>query len=363
MLNVRKNDRFESLIDGKERLVDLIDKSTGDVVFDDGLKVSDLTAFNYLGNDTPIVIKNEDIVINDGKLTVEDNEIEVGTLKIKKAISTIRENKILLLVDSLKENYFDVFEYDVKEDSFFKVLREITSIEKLYDCEQGEIYLVDKVEKREIEVINEETGEYEKTNIEEFSNNVFVYDKVNRLYDNIIGLENPLGSLSTKKETENKLVLVYRSKKGFEDVIDASDYRYPVLCDLEDKNEIVTELIFNKELDEYTESEEDEEYVFVGVDVETFDVKDEIVEIQCTYRNNESLLIITEGGIIFTNNGYYPRVARGKDVFEAAIQHPYFVRLKPGTRYNEFVLANKQGEVVTISVTKTDDRGFVTSIK
>lgn len=363
MLSVRKNDRFESLIDGKERLVDLIDKSTGNVVFDDGLRVSDLTAFNYLGNDTPIVIKDEDVIINDGKLTVKDNEIEVGTLKIKKTISTIRENKILLLVDSLKESYFDVFEYDVKEDSFSKVLREITSIEKLYDCEQGEIYLVDKVEKREIEVINEETGGYEKNNIEEFTNDVFIYDKANRLYDNIIGLDNPLGFLVTKKESDDKTVLVFRSKKGFEDVIDANDYSYPVLCDLEDKNEIVTELIFNKALDEYAESEEDEEYVFVGFDVETFDIKDEIVEIKCTYKNNESLLIITEGGIIFTNNGYYPRVAKGKDVFEAAIKHPYFVRLNPGTRHNEFVLANKQGEVVTISVTKTDDRGFVTSIK
>lgn len=89
---------------------------------------------------------------------------------------------------------------------------------------------------------------------------------------------------------------------------------------------------------------------------------DVIENISITNSNNNSLLIVTENGFIYSNNGYHPRHAEGKVAKDAVKDYPYFIRLEAGTQRNVFTLANDKRETVKVEVVKTQDRGYTTNI-
>ena len=94
-----------------------------------------------------------------------------------------------------------------------------------------------------------------------------------------------------------------------------------------------------------------------------FFVKETRVEsISITNSGNNSLLIVTEKGFIYSNNGYNPRHAEGKVAKEAVKDYPYFIRLEAGSNRNVFTLANDKRETIKVEVVKTQDRGYTTNI-
>ena len=74
------------------------------------------------------------------------------------------------------------------------------------------------------------------------------------------------------------------------------------------------------------------------------------------------MLIETNEGFIYSNNGHSPRHAKGSVAKSVIADYTYFVSLEPGTHRNVFVLANEKYEVVKLEVVKTNDRGFTTNV-
>lgn len=75
-------------------------------------------------------------------------------------------------------------------------------------------------------------------------------------------------------------------------------------------------------------------------------------------------LAFTESCITFTNGGYYPRKIYDKKAMNL-IKDEYknLMKFIPGRKINTFIFANDNYEFIKVTINKTDDRGYVTTIE
>ena len=78
--------------------------------------------------------------------------------------------------------------------------------------------------------------------------------------------------------------------------------------------------------------------------------------------SRHSLLLKTENGFIYTNDGFHPCHAEGPVAKKAIEGYPHIIKLDAGRSRNVFVLANDKREVVKLEVVKTSDRGYTTNL-
>ena len=110
--------------------------------------------------------------------------------------------------------------------------------------------------------------------------------------------------------------------------------------------------------------DEEKTLVDIEIDVENIVLRkgDTVEHISITNSDYNSLLIVTESGFVYSNNGFHPRHAEGKVAKEAIKDYPYFIRLEAGSNRNVFTLANDKRETIKVEVVKTQDRGYTTNI-
>lgn len=356
---VRKEDQFKSMIDGTIKVVKDYSKETGEVQFYDGTIAKSLGAYKFLGNDTPYpIIPKDRIAVYDGKLSIDGEDVEVGTLYIQKVLAT-RTDNILLLVRGLDEEFSDIFEYTISEDKFRKLYSEINAAKEVYADKDITVFKFSSDFPKIVEKYDEETGEVTEVNYVSVEDRLYFYSddiNVGTRSENI-----PIGELVIGENRQNDIILVFASDDDLVYSNDQNGYEFAYL-DKRKTGKNLYELYISKGY--YGHDDSEKEYLLSSVPFEfEFEINEEILDIKLTHDENRSLLVITENGIIYTNNEFSPRHAKGKDIVETALAFPYFVSLKPGHQHNEIVLANKYGETKTIKVTKTQDRGYITEIE
>lgn len=352
----RMYDVMKNMIDGKTVVIDHIDKD-GKVTFTDGTTANNLAIYRFIKNDTELPTPQE-ITVQEGKLLLEGQEIETGTLYIEKVL-TVSPGKILLIVKSMTEGKKDIFAYHIEEDAFKKVLGPVDEVEKLY--ENGVTVFATTVKTtHDVEVEDAETGDVKTVEEEGVSQRFFIYkDEIYTKGE----LAVPVHAFEAK-EIDNKIILVARTKERYEEKVNAMGEAFLTVAEKEKGETIVGLVIHTSTMSFEIIEEVTEDKVYIEdltIHVQTVD--EEIKHIEYVHDDRDSLLIITEEGFIYTNNEYANRVAKGKEVVEAAMAHPHLIRLHPGRARNVFELANKAGDIVKVSVTKTKDRGYITEVE
>lgn len=325
------------------------------------IRTKDLTCFRFVGNDTPIPKLNpREIFIEDGKLFIGDKEVERGELYIEELLQVAEDILLLSVRARNKKNGSELFRYYVSNDKFLKLSQstERENVEVSYERIFGDVDS-DFICLKESSVISTEYSveveEKVETNIatQLFESAVF-YEKcfaVETVYESLPGLSE-IKHFKNGDDEEVLLCSFTETNKMVEE--NAAIFE---TVPREDGKALYVELCIKYEYDEETAKKELSFTVNILRDI--LFSKD----ISLTHDGRNSLLIIGEDSVVYSNNGYSPRVAKGRDVVKAVKAHPLFVALEPGTHHNTFVFANKNYETTRISVTKTNDRGFTTSIK
>lgn len=156
-----------------------------------------------------------------------------------------------------------------------------------------------------------------------------------------------------------ELVLVQQSKLAKE-ALSFNDNSFNVSVD--NDRIVVTEVVITPVMDSFGDEEKRLVDTEVNVVHTVLRKGDAVEHISITDSNYNSLLITTEKGFIYSNNGYNPRHAEGKVAKEAVEKYPYFIRLEAGSNRNVFTLANDKRETIKVEVVKTQDRGYTTNI-
>lgn len=332
------------------------------VVFDNGLEVTNLDAFelvklNYDSED----LSSRQFATQDGELFMDGVRVETGTLYIEEVLFTSAP-RVGLKVRSLQEGKHDLFVYDFIKDHFAKtsvmfdkVLENEEKIENLRVIrllvKEETVLPEDKVD---LGLLNDKvhyttdgntyTFVYEFETILAFVNGNLASSTLTDVSDN-----------SQLVEYDGELILVQQSKTTEETL---SFQEASVDVSVTSDRVAISEIIISPV--------KDEDENLVNVSVKGFDTLlrkgDKVESIGITNSDNNSLLIVTEKGFIYSNNGYNPRHAEGKVAKEAVKDYPYFIRLEPGTQRNIFTLANDKRETVKVEVVKTQDRGYTTNI-
>ena len=323
-----------------------------------------LECSKFVKNDHPLPTPKKSLfsVSESGVLSYDGQVIQTGTLKIMGVLATY-SGGARFLVRGLDGKTVDIFDYDAVNDHFEKLAGEFVDVTSFYEDEDGVYaYLVEKEEEFEQYVDESQETTEKATSLEQT-----VFFCIGKAKIQSFSMRDyPLGSFMKKTIFDEKpyqygaradVVLEMRSSKKFERVTDVDDYTHYVVKDINDEGEsqFVRQFIIEK-----TVQEGEGLWVTVKENGWFFDAN--ILSITVSEDWDRSLFVITEKGIVYTNNGYFKRVAMGPNVVEVAKKHPILVALKPGNNHNEFVLANDEYEVVTIKVTKTEDRGYITEI-
>lgn len=364
----RLNDQFVDMTSGKKvelkRKLNSFDEGIIYVLLDqqgNEIRESELTCFRFVGNDTPLPkMDPDDIVIKNGKLFIGEAEVQCGELYIEELLQLAEEYLLLSVQAKNKENGSELFRYNISDDKFLKLSQ--NSEKENRKVTYGRIYgRVDDdfvcIKERTVvstEYSVETEGATETKSASKQTEAAFFYEKC-FYYANVY--ESLPGTSEIKRFTscDNKDILLFsfissnKQVEGYDDIFET--------VPREDGKALYLELAIEYEYDE----EEEKEKLNFSVDMlRNILFSDDIL---LTHDGRNSILIIGDDAIVYSNNGYSPRMAKGKDIVNVVKTYPSFVTLEPGTHHNTFVFANKNYETVRISVTKTDDRGFTTSIE
>ena len=344
-----------------------VEKVTDDsVIFDNGLEVTSLDAFQLVERNYDVEdLSSRKFEAEDGELFMDGVRVETGTLYIEEVLYTTAPY-VGLKVRSLEKGKYDLFIYNFLKDHFEKTKfvfdKVLENEEKIENLRVIRLYVDDKLAIPAKEVDEEELNEAEAIHYSvDTDKYVFSY-KYELLLILLNGqvIEDLILNPSKKSELvvfgEN-LILVQES-----DVIKNILHQggKSVFASMDSDKTIVTEVIITPEFDGF----DGEDLVDVSLLKEDVVLrKGDVVEnVSITNSDKNSLLIVTEKGFIYSNNGYNPRHAEGKVAKEAVKDYPYFIRLEAGNTRNVFTLANDKRETIKVEVVKTQDRGYTTNI-
>ena len=342
-----------------------VEKVTDDsVVFNNGLEVTNLDAFELVEKDyDKIALSLKKFEAKDGELFMDGVRVETGTLYIEEVLYTTAPY-VGLKVRSLEKGKYDLFIYNFLKDHFEKTNfvfdKVLENEEKIENLRVLRLYFEDELVVPAKEVDEEDLNEAVRHLADE-DKYVFSY-KGEFLVILLNGqvIKDLILNPSKKSELvvfDENLILVQQS-----DVVKDILYQdgKSIYTSIDSDKTTVTEVIITPEFDEF----DGEDLIDVSLSKEDVVLrKEDVVEnISITNSNNNSLLIVTKNGFIYSNNGYHPRHAEGKVAKEAVKDYPYFIRLEAGTQRNVFTLANDKRETVKVEVVKTQDRGYTTNI-
>lgn len=334
------------------------------IVFDNGLEVTNLDAFELVEKDyDKIELSLKKFEAKDGELFMDGVRVETGTLYVEEVLYTTAPY-VGLKVRSLEKGKYDLFIYNFLKDHFEKTKftfdKVLENEEKIENLRVLRLYFEDEFVLPAKEVDEEDLNEAVRHLVDE-DKYVFSY-KCEFLVILLNGqvIEDLILNPSKKSELvvfDENLILVQQS-----DVMKDILYQdgKSIYTSIDSDKTTVTEVIIIPEFDGF----DGEDLIDVRLYKEDVVLRkgDVIENISITNSNNNSLLIVTENGFIYSNNGYHPRHAEGKVAKDAVKDYPYFIRLEAGTQRNVFTLANDKRETVKVEVVKTQDRGYTTNI-
>lgn len=342
-----------------------VEKVTDDsVVFNNGLKVTNLDAFELVEKDyDKIELSLKKFEAKDGELFMNGVRVETGTLYIEEVLYTTAPY-VGLKVRSLEKGKYDLFIYNFLKDHFEKTKftfdKVLENEEKIENLRVLRLYFEDELVVPAKEVDEEDLNEAVRHLVDE-DKYVFSY-KCEFLVILLNGqvIEDLILNPSKKSELvvfDENLILVQQSDV-VKDILHQDGKS--IYTSIDSDKTTVTEVIIIPEFDGF----DGEDLIDVRLYKEDVVLrKGDVVEnISITNSNNNSLLVVTENGFIYSNNGYHPRHAEGKVAKEAVKDYPYFIRLEAGTQRNVFTLANDKRETIKVEVVKTQDRGYTTNI-
>ena len=355
--NMRTGSIYVNMLTGKT--VTITELNDDRIVFDDGTAVrpEQMNCFKFIENTEPMPIPTGFSVIGE-KLMHDGEKVEGGTIRFKEVVGAYSGGVLVTAYD--KEGAgTELFAYDPEIDRFNKVIRSVSEIKKVYEDPENGLHVF--LTRTDCEHVMPAEGDNEKKTVigtEEamfFCKNGVIFKSVhaNTDYAAMFG-----EIVLTAQTRDDVTVLVMKTNQYLKPAVDEDGCDFLVEEKSPDKT-FVHEFVI-EQLDLPFDDEEDGFYY--EIDRYQTEVRGEILDIRVVAGMNNSLLIINDKGITFTNNGYHKRCAMGPEVVETASMYPYLVDLKAGTHVNEFVLANDMYETVRIKVTKTHDRGYVTEI-
>ena len=344
-----------------------VEKVTDDsVVFNNGLEVTSLDAFRLVERNYDLAeLSSRKFEVEDGELFMEGTRVESGTLYVEEVLY-VTGSRVGLSVRSLQKGKFDFFIYDFVQDRFTKtefVFEKILENEEKID----NIRVLRLYNKETVTIPADEVNESQLRDDMHYSNYGDTYE-FEYAYEFLVVLQGGSlnGSLmllpSNKSELVvfgEELVLVQQSKLAKE-ALSFNDNSFNVSVD--NDRIVVTEVVITPVMDSFGDEEKRLVDTEVNVVHTVLRKGDTVEHITITDSNYNSLLIVTEKGFIYSNNGYNPRHAEGKVAKEAVKDYPYFIRLEAGTQRNVFTLANDKRETIKVEVVKTQDRGYTTNI-
>ena len=340
-----------------------VEKVTGNsIVFDNGLEVTNLDAFELVEKDyDKIELSLKKFEAKDGELFMDGVRVETGTLYIEE-ILYFTAPYVGLKVRSLEKGKYDLFIYNFLKDRFEKTKfvfdKVLENEEKIENLRVIRLLVKENVilpeEKVDLACLDDKILYTTDGNLYTF---VYEYETILVLANGVVAYSD-LTNLSDKSELveyDGKMILVQQSNI-VEDLLSFQETSFNVSA----TNDciLVTEFVISPV--------KDEDENLLDVVVKGFEISlrkgDEVKSISVTESNANSLLIVTENGFVYSNNGFHPRHAEGKVAKEAVKDYPYFIRLEAGTQRNVFTLANDKRETVKVEVVKTQDRGYTTNI-
>ena len=355
---------YKDFVGGELLTVEKVTETS--VIFDNDLEVTSLDAFELVERNYDLeALSSRKFEVKDGELFMEGTRVETGTLYVEEVLY-VTGSCVGLKVRSLQEGKFDFFIYNFVQDRFLsskfvfdKILENEEKIKNIrvlrFYNEETVIIPADKVD---VSQLRDGMRYSECGDVYKFE---YAYEKVIVLQGG--GFNNAVTLLPSKKSElvvfDEKLILVQQSELAKETLC-FNDNSFDVSFD--NDRIVVTEVIITPVMDKF--GDEEESLVDTEVDVvHTVLRKGDAVEhVSITNSDNNSLLIVTEKGFIYSNNGYNPRHAEGKVAKAAVEDYPYFIRLEAGTQRNCFTFANDKRETVKVEVVKTQDRGYTTNI-
>lgn len=341
----------------------IVEKVTDEsVIFDNGLEVTNLDAFellklNYDSED----LSSRQFDAQDGELFMDGVRVETGTLYIEEVLFTSAP-RVGLKVRSLQEGKHDLFVYDFIKDHFAKTSvmfdKVLENEEKIKNLRVIRLLVKEETilpeSKVDLELLNDKVHYTTDGNTYTF---VYEFETI-LVFVNGNVVSSTLTDVSDKSqlvEYDGELILVQQSKTTEETL---SFQEASVDVSVTSDRVAISEVIISPV--------KDEDENLTNVSVKGFDTLlrkgDKVESIGITNSDNNSLLIVTEKGFVYSNNGFTPRHAEGKVAKEAVKDYPYFIRLKAGNHRNVFTLANDKRETIDVEVVKTQDRGYTTNI-
>lgn len=338
------------------------------VVFDNGLEVASLDAFEPVDTTVnPALLSDKKVESKSGSLYIDGEKVETGTLYIEKVL-LYSSPRAVLKVRSLNKGYSEIRIYNVIEDKFFDPAIQFQDMENVFSNDAVSIFKFSNVNETVIDIeevnLKQLKKEYPSVSAKISDEDVVFSNTCETFvlfYNGYLETTLDFGkktSVYSVEQIDNDIVIVYQFDTSETTVELPSTVVY---ADTKGRNK-VGELMFNA----MTSIGVDEEVLIDGYIANFEDVSlregDALVSASIVNDGRKSLLLTTENGFIYTNNGFHPRHAEG-DVAKKAIEdYPHFIKLEAGRSRNVFVLANDQREVVKLEVVKTSDRGYTTNL-
>lgn len=369
----RLHDKFVDMTDGhkvelKEITQNSLTDNTAVYVLSDmqgkEIRTSDLTCFRFVGNDTPMPKPDpKNIVVRNGKLFVNNVKMESGELFIEELLQVGEDTLLLSVQAKNKKNASELFRYYISDDKFLNLSHNYSvdgenkkvSYERVCGDVDSDFICLKAITAISVEYSIETEGSTEMRVATQLSESAVFFEKCYicaDAYDSLPGTS----KVDQFVGIDGEMVLLFAFASTNEEVEGHRGIFKTI--PREDGKALYIEVVINLEYD----TEEEKEKLMFSVN-KLHDMLLSSKGVRITHDGRNSLLIFGEDSIVYTNNGYTPRVAKGKDIVEAVKRYPIFVSLEPGTRHNTFVFSNANYETIRISVTKTNDRGFVTSIE
>lgn len=344
-----------------------VEKVTDDsVIFDNGLEVTSLDAFQLVERNYDVEdLSSRKFEAEDGELFMDGVQVETGTLYVEEVFYATG-SLVGLKVRSFEKGKFDFFIYDFVQDHFTKT--EVVFEDVLENEEKlKNIRVIRFYTEKETVVPADKVDESQLRDNMRYSNYGDTY-KFEYAYETLVVLQsgniNEVLTLLPSKKSElvvfdEKLILVQQTQLG-QDTLRFDEKFLNVSLDSD--RIVVTEIVITPVMDSF--GDEEKTLVDTEVDVENIVLRkgDTVEHISITNSDYNSLLIVTESGFVYSNNGFHPRHAEGKVAKEAIKDYPYFIRLEAGSNRNVFTLANDKRETIKVEVVKTQDRGYTTNI-
>lgn len=383
MAKTRKGNKYTDLLTGKEEVIKEVAED-GTVTFESGLAVADMSAFQYVGNDTP---KEEPVLtgfeITKGrKLTYKGERIECGSLKVDDVCATVPGGVILIVtLDSGKQQ---VKIYDIEEEKFISCFHTADTIrhfsgKTLLDHEGSSLNMFYNTDKTE-HVVKTEGGEEKVEEITPTLSVLVVNGKGEVVDSSICDMDavEPITTFCATAKKRGKTVVTTFTARALTKMTDVDGEEFYAHAPLTD---IASDYLASEVLSVAVTPDRDEgtgtgsfSRAFVAFRAHRFGTPKAVEAITPVLGGNEKDLGLL---VIMTNEiRYFPAdnlkpfcKAYGEEVVKTAKEYPYLLADGVGgsklsnPRHCVFTLVNNKYEVKRICVDKTSDRGYVTRIE